>query len=142
MTRCVWLGLAVLLAGCGGGPARPAAVPAKGKVSLKGQPVGGALVVFHPKAPGREQAEKPFATTKDDGTFALTVYEEGDGAPEGDYGVTVVWNKAAKAAKMSLGGEGGGGTDQLGGRYADPRNPKLTATVKKGGPNEFAFELQ
>ncbi len=129
----------VTLPGCGGGGST--AVPAGGTVTVKGQPAGGALVVFHPKAPGGDTGPKPVATTSPDGTFTLTTSASGDGAPPGDYGVTVVWPGKGKDAKLALGSEGSAAPDQLGGRYGDPRAPKLTATVTAGGPNRFTFEL-
>jgi hypothetical protein len=133
--------IALVAVGCGGGPKRPPTFAAKGTIKQKGQPVAGALVVFHPLDKGRENDAKPVATTKDDGSFALTTFDEGDGAPAGEYGVTVVWNEQPKAGKMSLSGEGGSGTDRLGGRYGDPRSPKLKANVKADGTNDFAFEV-
>src|SRR5262245_4488708 len=93
---------ALLVAGCGSG--KPQTVPAGGKVLFhKATPAAGALVVFHPADPAAEKriGGKPFAKVKDDGTFALTTYAEGDGAPEGEYGVTVDWRGKAKDAKFS-----------------------------------------
>jgi hypothetical protein len=129
----------VALTGCGGGT--PPVEKAEGTVTVKGQPAAGALVVFHPKDAGRENDPKPVATVRDDGTFTLTTFADGDGAPAGEYGVTVVWNAKGKEAKLSLSSEGGAGADRLGGRYGDPRQPKLSATVKKGEPNTFKFAL-
>lgn len=127
------------LAGCG--ESKPATVPVAGRVTLNGQPAAGALVVFHPRDKGRENDPKPLATAADDGTYALTTFEDKDGAPAGEYGVTVVWLVKGKAAKFTI-GDGGGGTDKLGGRYGNPQQPKLTASVKPGQPNAFDFELQ
>lgn len=143
--RFALLMLAVLtLCGCSGGdPSKPPAVPAKGTVLYKNAPAAGVLVVFHPLGQGRENAEKPVATTKEDGTFVLTTYQEGDGAPPGEYGITLVWNVKSKDQKFSLSGEGGGGgTDKLGGKYGDPRNPKFKKTVVKGEANDFKLEVE
>ena len=131
-------------AGCGG---KPAPVPAGGKVTVRGKPAAGAMVVFHPKTPGRENDPKPFAVARDDGTFELSLSGMGDGSLEGDYGVTVVWNAPAdpkRDAKFAIGGDEGAPklTDRLAGRYGNPRAPKLSATVKAGGENRFAFELE
>jgi hypothetical protein len=138
--------LAILLAGLAaagcGGDGRPARYPASGKVTVNGQPAAGALVVFHPKAADRANDPKPFATAADDGTFKLTTHDPDDGAPAGEYGVTVVWNVKAKESKISIGDGGGPLVDKLGGRYGDPRGPKLSATVTAGGPNQFDFDLK
>lgn len=111
-------------------------------VTADGKPCDGALVVFHPQAPEKVNDPKPVATTDENGRFILTTHQLEDGAPEGEYGVTVVWNKAVSDGKMSLSGEGGAVTDQLGGRYGDPQAPKLTATVKASESNDFKFEVK
>jgi hypothetical protein len=101
------------------------------------------LIVFHYQGAGREKVQNPMATVAKDGSFELTTYAHADGAPEGEYGITIVWRQKGKEAKMSLSGEGGGGTvDMLDGRYGDVTSPKLKKTVKKGEPNEFRFDLE
>jgi hypothetical protein len=131
------------LAGCGG-DGKPATVPVAVTVTHKGQPAAGALVVFHPAADAREKeiGGKPFGKVKPDGTVAVTTYQEGDGAPEGEYGVTVQWTEAAPAGKLSLSGEGGGTRDKLGGKYGDPRAPKFKVTVKRGDANQVELKLE
>lgn len=128
------------LIGCGGS-GKPKTYPVTGTVKYRGQPCPGALVVFHPRGAGRENDPKPVATVKDDGTFVISTFGEADGAAAGEYGITVVWNIKAKESKFSLSGEGGSGTDKLAGRYGDPRNPKLNATVNAAGPNTFGFNV-
>jgi hypothetical protein len=138
------VGLAVVLAGgCGGsGPKRPKTVPVSGQLMYKDkakglQPAAGATVIFNPKAqPDEKYPIFPKGTVKEDGTFQLTTYAEGDGAPEGEYGITVVW----QIGKGGFGGEGAG-PDKLGNRYGDNKNPKMTATVKAGG-EPFKFEIE
>ena len=146
MIRRVLLGTAVamsltLLVGCGGS-GNPKTYAVSGKVMFRGKPCDGALVVFHPTAKGRENDPKPVATVAEDGTYKLTTFEANDGAPEGDYGVTIVWNEKAKDKKFSLTGEGATGADKFAGRYGDPRNPKQKASVKSSGTNQFDFNLE
>jgi len=134
--------VASLAAGCGNG--KPEAVPAGGKVMFnKTTPAAGALVVFHPADPAFEKriGGKPFARVKDDGTFALTTFAEGDGAPEGEYGVTVDWRGKAKDAKFSFGEGGAAGVPLLNPKYSNPQQPSLRATVKKGDGNQFTFDV-
>ena len=129
--------------GCGGdGRPKPTAVEAV--ATFKGKPATGALVVLHPTDPAREKVigGKPFGKVKEDGTIAITTYEQGDGAPEGDYGVTVQWIEEAGPGKFSLSSEGGVGNDKLGGRYSDPRAPKIKFTVTKNGPNKLELKLE
>jgi hypothetical protein len=100
------------------------------------QPAVGATVIFNPKTQADEKYPIfPKGTVKEDGTFQLTTYAEGDGAPEGEYGITVIWQTG-----KSFGGEGGG-PDKLGNRYGDNKNPRMTATVKAGG-EPFKFEVE
>src|SRR5262245_14581397 len=133
------------LGGCGE-PGKPAAVPVSGKVLFKKTtPAAGALVVFHPVDPAREKriGGKPFATVGEDGSFTLSTYGTDDGAPEGDYGVTVDWRRKAKEARFAIGsGEGqAGGASLLNPKYGNPQQPVLKASVKKGQPNQFTFEV-
>jgi hypothetical protein len=133
------------LVGCGG-PAKPAPAPVSGKVVTKqGKECDGALVVFHPSAPGRSADAKPVGTTSTDGSFSLTSFETGDGALPGDYGVTIVWpgSTKTKSAQIALSSEGGGGgADQLAGRYGDPRNPRIRISVPKEGLPDLRLEVE
>ncbi len=131
------------LVGCGG-DGKPATVPAGGKVTFrKTTPPVGALVVFHPTDPATEKTigGKPFGKVADDGTFKLTSYAEGDGAPEGEYGVTVDWRVKGKEGGMSLTDGGGGGAPRLHPKYSNPQQPFTKVTVKKGADNQFTFDV-
>jgi hypothetical protein len=103
--------------------------------------------VFHPVDPALEKAAsgKPFAKVGADGSFTLTTYEEGDGAPEGQYGITVDWRPApknSKQPKLSLGDEGGGGGQSvLNPKYSNPNTPFMTVTIKKGDNPEILIEV-
>ena len=134
--------IALFVAGCGNG--KPEAVATGGKVVFrKTTPAAGALVVFHPTDPTYEKriGGKPFAKVQDDGTFVLTTYAEGDGAPEGEYGVTIDWRGKAKESKFSFGDGGPVGAPLLNPKYGNPQQPVLKATVKKGDANQFTFEV-
>lgn len=142
------LGIVVLVAlagaGCQRGPVRPERAVVSGKVVTKqGKPCDGALVVLHPKAPGRGSDAKPVARAAEDGSLSFTTFEAGDGAVPGDYGVTVVWPAKAKEAAMSISGEGGGATgDQLSGRYGNPAATLLSVTVPPSGVTEWVIEVE
>lgn len=136
---------AVFLALAGCEPAKPSAVPAGGKVTFKksASEAAGALVVFHPTDPAAEKrmGGKPFGKVGSDGTFKLTSYAEGDGAPEGEYGVTIDLRAKGKESGFSLGDGGGGGAPRLNPKYSNPQQPFTKVTVKKGEPNEFTFDV-
>lgn len=132
----------VSLVGCGNG--KPPTVPASGTVMFKkSTPAAGALVVFHPSDPAVEKqiGGKPFGKVNDDGTFTLTSYAEGDGAPEGEYGVTIDWRAKGKEGGFSLGDGGGAGAPKLNPKYSNPQQPFTKVTVKKGDTNQFTFEV-
>src|SRR5262245_33066796 len=141
-----WL-VAVSVAAPGCGSSKPSTVPVTGKVVFKkATRAAGALVVLHPAAPAAERAigGKPFAKVRDDGTFTLTSYNADDGAPEGEYGVTIDWRGKAKATKFTIGageGEGEGGRPLLSPKYGNPQQPAFKVTVKKGQANEFTFDV-
>lgn len=122
---CLLLALSLLL-GCAETNDWPKRYPVSGKVTVDGKPVVRAMVVFHPVSPrpdGKKIASSTF--TNDDGTFQLTTYDAGDGAPPGEYKVTIVANFVVKN------GEEVSTPDLLKGRYQNPNTTKLTATVRE-----------
>jgi hypothetical protein len=125
--------LVLLCSSCSSG--RKPVYPVHGQVSFEDQPIPGALVVFHPQGTDAGTTEKSFAKTGLDGTFTLGTYEPADGAPAGNYLVTVeLW--------LSSGQGDEGPTSRLPPRYASPNTSGLTATVETG-PNELKpFELK
>jgi hypothetical protein len=92
MHWCALSSAALVLAGCSSKKVegRKPVFPVRGKVLVGGQPAPGALVVFHPVGVSFD-AERPFAHVGPDGTFDLTTYQGKDGAPEGEYAVTLQW---------------------------------------------------
>jgi hypothetical protein len=78
--------------------------PVHGKVLFDGQPVRGAILVFHPLDDPDPNAIKPRAFADREGNFKVTTFRADDGAPAGNYAVTVVWQ-----------GRGGGGQGTGGG---------------------------
>jgi hypothetical protein len=121
-----------VLPGAGCGKKRVEVHPVQGKVLFRGKPAVGAVVVFQPSG-GRLPPDVPMApngTVKADGTFRLSTYEEGDGAPAGDYKVVLYWPGTAAEGEEATQNE-----DRLEGRYNDPQKPLLQFQVK-AGPNE------
>src|SRR5262245_9187931 len=132
--------LAALLAvgGCGSG-----LNTVRGKVTYKGEAAKGAVVVFHPKGGGMN-AQKPSAMTGEDGSFSLGTGVK-DGAPSGEYIVTITWPEEVKKPKDGRVGTEAGFTEsraRLRGRSADPAKSSMTATIKGGNNNIPTFELK
>jgi hypothetical protein len=122
--------------------------PASGRVTYKGKPVPGALVALHrvggptPSKAGETAPPRPTGKTDAEGNFKLHTYVGDDGAPAGDYKVTVAYagsaetrNLMAKDVSTSLG-------VTLPSKYADPEKTDLTATVKDGDNTIPAFDLK
>jgi hypothetical protein len=63
-----------------------------------------------------------------DGTFQLTTYRTGDGAPEGEYFVTVIWPETRKSPLDPP------GCDRLGGAWMRPgdASPRVTIGTTAG----------
>lgn len=103
------------------------AFPVKGKVTFDGQPAAGAFVVFHPKTSAKpgEEVLKPRATVKPDGEFTLSTASDGDGAPAGEYDVTVQWTKPVKQGADLV-----AGPNVIPRAYAEPATTPLHATVR------------
>ena len=77
------------------------------------------------------------AITKDDGTFTVTTFAEGDGAAEGGYQVVLVWpGETDEAAE----GEAEQETDRLKGWY-DVKHSTLSVRVNPGDNSIPTFNL-
>ena len=79
---------------------------------------------------------RPQAVVAADGSFRLTTFINHDGAPAGDYYVTVYWPAPGPEDETRP------RPDLLGGRYADPRTTPLTATVPPHAASLDRFDLQ
>jgi hypothetical protein len=129
------VGLAALLAACGGPTADPP-YPVRGRVLRGEKPVAEALVVFHRLA-GSQPARKPTGTTDDDGYFTLTTDRTDDGAPAGEYAVTVELRGWITRGEEQV----RDGPNQLPARYADPARTDLRCLVRSGKNEAEAFRL-
>jgi hypothetical protein len=83
-----------LVVGCT--PGGPIFYPVRGRVAVDGKPLGEALVVLHPLAGSAASSQRPVALTDSGGHFSLTTIRSGDGAPPGEYAITV----ELRAARM------------------------------------------
>jgi hypothetical protein len=95
--RLTVLAVLVLLpvAGCGSsaGPGPSSVVPARGKVTYKGQPLTQGDISFEPTDIGRPAN----GSIQADGTFVLTTFKQGDGAVAGTHRVSVTGNNKVPA---------------------------------------------
>ena len=133
-------------AACGGSGDQIRVYDVTGQVLVDGKPAPLARVSFHPQG-GDEKLQKlrPIGECDLEGNFELTTYEHEDGAPPGDYKVTVVWKGPDPGtdpnANINI-EELNRGPDRLGEAYSDAATTSLTATVEKGGGTLPPFELK
>lgn len=140
--RCLGFALVVLAALLGLSCSGPAPLNAvRGKVVHKGQPLAGALVVFHPKGATDAKTVPSTGLTKEDGTFALTTGDK-DGAPAGEYVVTVICSEPVGGKKGAISTGPVETQDRLKGAYADRAASKLAATVAPGENQLDPFDLK
>jgi len=90
LARLGFLLIAIVAVACDG-PKRKPAFPTQGKLLIGNQPVANVTLFFQPVGTTDAEPTRAYATTSLDGTFSLTTYEANDGAPEGDYVVTLLY---------------------------------------------------
>lgn len=152
--------LSLALAGCNDGAVGSApkvkTYKATGKVTMNGAAVASAMVTFSPSG------QQPAATarTDNDGKFALTTYDPGDGAAEGEYKVMVTKegapanagpvghdpNKPPSGSAMHSARQATGGSAAAAGllpaKYNSSTTTDLNATISNSAANDFTFDLK
>jgi hypothetical protein len=118
-----------LAPGCENG--QPKTYPVHGAVRINVRPAVGANITLVPvrgEWAGR-WSHRPFGKVGPDGSFQVSTFAPGDGAPAGEYVVTLYWPTA------------GGDADRLGGAHLSPdRSNRVTATVTTGR-NDLPLDL-
>jgi hypothetical protein len=133
--------LSVALAGCTKPDDRKPVFAVRGKVTYKGEPMAGAKVGFHPLSDPDPRGVHSTGTADKDGYFKLTTYVTDDGAPAGEYAVTIYWpGKRAKEKTDPTAEDDEIPPDRLNRTYADPKTTKLRATVRERS-NTIDFTL-
>ena len=119
-------------AGSGPGSAPDAGIElhqVKGSVLASEKPVEGVEVRLYPLNQLYDNsAPHPYGKTNKEGQFQLRVGETSEGAPAGQYLVTLVW-------------PGSGGKDRLGGTFAEPEGSGLTAVIEDRATNLPPFRI-
>ena len=136
--------LIVPIAGCSEDDKGPRTVPAEGVVTLDGQPIEGAAVVFIDDG-GQYPAR---ARSDAEGKFSLSAFEYKTGAVPGAYKVIVTRTVVGKAASVPEGeesehaGEAAGETviNDLPHKYSQPTG-ELAFTIPEDGVTDMKIEL-
>jgi hypothetical protein len=137
LTAAVCLAAVLLCPACAG-DGHKAVYPVRGRVLVDGKPAARALVSFHPVGDGGRDAVHPTGYVDADGRFTLTTYVTGDGAPTGEYRVSVVW---LLPTPRGSDGDDGPAWNYLPERYARADATPLKAVVARGGAELPPFEL-
>ena len=130
-----YAGLALAFCGCGQG--HQPVYPVHGEVRVAGQAPTHAMVTFHPVAGDSQGAVHPTGQVDEKGRFTLTSYASGDGAPAGEYRVTVAWFLWSGRP-----GDDSPPANYLPARYARPETTPLHAVVRKGVVDLQPFVVQ
>jgi hypothetical protein len=136
ISRCAKLSLATLfslslsLTGCSDTNSQLPVFPVQGTVALKGKPLANALVALHPVDTSDPRATACRATTDVNGRFTVSTYKANDGAPVGEYKVTVECYQL-KGSGSSL----EPGPNILPVKYSRPTTTDLTVRVVEGTNN-------
>jgi hypothetical protein len=89
-SRALLPALLVVL-GCGKADERRPVFAVSGAVTYNGEPMAGAMISLHPLGDPDPRALRSHATADKDGRFKLSTYLSEDGAPAGEYAVTIYW---------------------------------------------------
>jgi hypothetical protein len=108
--------------------------PARGSVLFQGKPPVGAIVVLHPLDDPSPTAVRPRATVDDNGTVVFSSYERADGAPAGEYAVTVsLWTEPSPTSPEPR--------NLLPAKYASPATTDLRVRVESRATELPPIEL-
>ena len=131
----------LLVCGCRGEPKggpRLEVVPVEGEVSLDGKVPHEAFVHLHPVTahvmPREGQVIASIGQVDEAGKFKISTYIEHDGAPPGEYKITVTWNEATGVMKNSW-----DGPDRLKGKYADVEKTEFQVTLPEDHDGVFVI---
>jgi hypothetical protein len=135
--RLAIVGLMICLAGCG--KSADGLYPVHGRVLYNGRPAAHAQVTLHPVNDATRAGVRPVGQADDKGEFTLTSFTTGDGAPAGEYRVTVVWFLASPARP---GSEDTVSANYLPPKYASAETSGLAVTVVPGSNDLQTIELK
>jgi hypothetical protein len=127
--------LLLLVSACSG-DGRPEVHPVQGRVTFRKTPAASAVVVLRPVDSNPLKDILPHGAVRLDGTFKIGTYEADDGAPEGEYVVTITWPRVStdEAGDELI-------TDRLRGRFANPSRSQWKIHVNKGTNTLEPFQV-
>lgn len=145
-----WILLEAIVFGlfCGGcsDDGRLETYPVLGQVIVNGEPAAGCTVTYVPRESKLRGLIMPGGKTDEEGRFELTTYESKDGAPAGQYDVTLRWPATqwpgrAAAMQRSADPVPPRRPDLLMGQFRSPEKSPITVTVTEGTNELEPFRL-
>jgi hypothetical protein len=132
--------LYLFVSGGASGQARRVAVfPAQGLASYEGKPLASASIFLHPIGVKEPVFPLPRATANADGSYVIGTYGRDDGAPAGEYQITVQWfakvNDPEKNDSIVP-------RNQAPARYARAETSGLSALIQEGDNKIPALQLR
>lgn len=107
-----------------------------GELYVDGQPAKHAVLTFHPTEIDPQHPMRPYALTNEEGRFAPSTYETGDGLPNGEYTITVEWRP------FNVISNNFSGPDKLGEKFVSPEKSNLKVVVDGQAVEIPRIELQ
>ncbi len=123
--------LAVCCSSCGKPDNRKPTFVVSGKILDGTKPLANVTVVFHPVS---EDGPKPRGKTDADGAFSLTTYDTADGAPAGEYRVTLELWLAGRPDE--------GPSNRLPAKLAKPESSGFQTTIRTGSNDLTPFNVK
>lgn len=115
------------LVGCGdSAPLAVPTYPVEAPITFQGKPTPGAFIAFHPVMPS-EDVPAPRGVVTREGQLQVSTFNGGDGAPEGEYVVTVQWNRLVRRH-----GEIVAGPNVIPRKYSSPQTSNLRVRIAAG----------
>lgn len=100
---------------------------ASGVVTLKGRPISDAQLYFFPQDVQLPETVRPKAQSSEGGKFEVWTYAQGDGAPAGNYKVTVVRNAVVVSQNTIV-----AKTNDLPGKYSTVDTSDIVVAIAAG----------
>ncbi len=127
--------MALLTCSCS---SRPTVHPTSGTVTFQGKPAVKAIVILRPETTEPSTPPIPHGEVGPDGAFHIGTYADSDGAPAGNYTVTITWPETRKDPVT----HDDVTEDRLQGRYRDPAKSTWQVTIKPGDNELPPFRLE
>ncbi len=126
----------MLSVGCKQRNAWETAVPASGTITYKGKGIENADITLFPTDKAYPETVRPRARSTAGGSFVLSTYQDGDGAPVGSYKATVVHNEVTVSKDTIV-----AKPNDLPVKYSKLESTDLDVTIAPG-TNEIKLELK